>query len=100
MCGGGAARVEETGEMGRWPWKRPSPGFATVRRSSGAEGKMFAESLPAVAEGDVGAAAEAAMAGFLLLEILEFMFFLWWARGEGSAGKSRGVRGFGERSGG
>ena len=96
MCGGGAARVEETEDLGRWSRERPSPGFAVVRRRSGAEGETCAESVPAVAEGDVGAAAEAAMAGFLLEEILKFMFFLWGTRGgEGTAGNSRGVRGFG-----
>ena len=101
MCGGGAARVEESGELGRWPRERPSPGSAAVRKRSGAEGKMFAESVPAGAECDVGAAAEAAMAGFLLLEILVFILGLWGARGgERSAENSRGVRGFREESGG
>ena len=42
---------------------------------------------------------KAAMAGFLLLEILVFILGLWGTRGgEESAGDSRGVRGFGEKS--
>ena len=95
------ARVEETGELGRWSQERPSPRFATVRRRSGAENEAFAEAVPAGAEGYVGAAAEAAMAGFLLLEILQAMLFLWGARGgEGGAGNMRDVRGVGEDSGG
>ena len=76
MCGGGVVRVEEIGELGRWSRERPSPGFATVRRRSGAEGETFAESVPAVAEGDARGAAEPAMAGFLLENVLEFMVFL------------------------
>ena len=101
MCGGGAARVEESGELGRWPRERPSPGSAAVRTRSGAEGKTFAKSVPAGAECDVGATAEAAMAGFLLLETLMFILGLWGGRGgEVSVEKSRGVRGFGEESGG
>ena len=99
MCGGGAVRVEETGELGRWSRERPSPGPVAVRRRSGAEGVTFADSVPTVAEGDVGGAAEAATAGFLL-KSLEFMFYLSGARGgEGSAGNSRGVCGFREGSG-
>ena len=50
MCGGGAARVEDTGEPGRWSRERLRPGLAAVRRRSGAEGGTFAESVPAVAE--------------------------------------------------
>ena len=46
-----------------------------MRRKSGAEGETLAESVPAVAEGDAGGAAEAAMAGFLLENVLEFMVF-------------------------
>ena len=61
MCGGGAVRVEDTGELGRWSRERSSPGWAAVRRRSGEEGETFAESVPAVAEGEVGRAAEAAM---------------------------------------
>ena len=88
MCDGAAMRVDETGELGRWSREQSSPGFAAVRRRSGAESKTFAESVPAVAEGDVEAAAKADMAGVL-----------WKARrGEGSAGNSRGVLGFGEGS--
>ena len=70
-----------------------------MRRRSGEEGETFSESVSAVAEGDVGAAAEAAMARFSLEEILEFMVLLWGARGgEGCAVTSRDVRGFGEGS--
>ena len=76
MCGGGAARVEETGELGRLSRKRPSPGSAAVRRRSGAESETFTESVLAGTECDVGAAAKAAMAGFLLLMILVFILGL------------------------
>ena len=55
MCGGGGARVEDIGELG----------LAAVRRRSGVEGQTFDESVPPVAEGDVGGATEAVMAGFL-----------------------------------
>ena len=97
---GASDRVEESGELGHWSRERPSPGFAAVSRRSGAEGETFAESVSAVVEGDVRAAAEAAMARFPLEEILEFMFLLRGARGcEGSAGNSRDVHGFGEESG-
>ena len=100
MCGGGAARAEETGELGRWSQQQPSPGSAAVCRRRGAEGETFAEYVPAGAEGDVGAAAEAAMAEFLL-KILEVMLFLWGARGgEGGAGNMWDVRGVGQESGG
>ena len=76
-------------------------GVRGVRTRSGAEGKTFAKSVPAGAECDVGATAEAAMAGFLLLETLMFILGLWGGRGgEGSVENSRGVRGFREESGG
>ena len=71
-------------------------------RRGGAENETFAESVPMVAEGDIGAAAEVATAGFLLLLAISevIVLCLWGARGgEGSAGKSRGVRGFGVQSG-
>ena len=54
MRGGGAARVEEIGELGRWSWERPSPGFmgAEGRRCrsccGGRHGGVF------VAVGDLG----------------------------------------------
>ena len=57
-------------EAGALVPKRPSPGSAAVRRRSGAEGETFAESVPAGAKGDLGAAAMAAMAGFLLLSLV------------------------------
>ena len=46
MCGGGAARIEDTEELGRWSRERPSPGPAAVRRRKGAKGEAFAESVP------------------------------------------------------
>ena len=76
MCGGGAARGEDTGELGRWSLERSRPGLAVVRRRSEAEGETFAESVPAVANGDAGGAAEAVMAGFLLEKVLGFIVFL------------------------
>ena len=101
LCNGGAARVEETGELGRWSRERPSRGPAAVRRRRGAAGMVVAESVPVGAGGDVGAAAEVLMAGFLLLLALfvAVVLCLWGARGgKGSAGNSRGVRGFGVQS--
>ena len=96
MCGGGAARVDDAGELGRWSLERSSPGLAAVRRESGAEGETFAESVPAVAESDAGSAAGAAKAEFLFENDFGFMVFLLGARGgEGNAGNSRGVCGFG-----
>ena len=76
ICGGGAARVEDTGELGRWSLERSSPGLAAVRRRSGAEGETFDESVPAVVDGDAGGATEAVMAGFLLEKVLGFVVFL------------------------
>ena len=81
MCGGGSARVEDAGELGRWSQEQSSPGWATVRRKRGAEGETFAKSVPAVAEGEVGGTAEAAMAGFFAAKVLGFMVRLWLARG-------------------
>ena len=49
ICGGGAARVLDTGELGRWSLERPDPGLAAVRSRSGAEGETFAEAVPAAA---------------------------------------------------
>ena len=99
MCGGGAARVEDTGELGRWSRERSSPGWAAVRRRSEAEGETFTESVPAVAEDEVGGAAEAAMVGFFAGTVLVFMVRLWLARGgDGGAGNSRGVCEFGTGS--
>ena len=95
MCGGGAASVEETGELGRWSREWLSSGSAAVRRRRGAKGETFAEFVPVGAEGDIGAAAEVTMTGFLLLlVILEVIVLcLREARGGvGSAGNSRGVR--------
>ena len=46
MYGGGAARVEETGELGRWSREWPSPGPAAVRRRKGAVDEAFAKSVP------------------------------------------------------
>ena len=58
MCVGGAARVEEIGELGHWSWEQPSPGFTAARRRKGAIGKAFTESVPLHAEGDVRLAVE------------------------------------------
>ena len=100
MCAGGAARVEETGELGRWSRERSSPGWAAGRRRSGAEGETVAESVPAVADGEVGGAVEVVMV-FFVGEGLMFLVRLWLARGdEGGAGNSRGVCEFGTGSGG
>ena len=74
-CGGGAARVEDIGELGHWSQERSRPGLAAVRRRSGAAGETFAESVPAVAEGDVGGAAEAVMTEFLAEKVFGFMVF-------------------------
>ena len=52
-------------EAGALVPERPSPGSAAVRKRTGAEGETFSESVPAGVEGDVGAAAKAAIAGFL-----------------------------------
>ena len=99
MCGGGSARVEDTGERGYWSRERSSPGWAAVRRKSGAEGETFAKSVPASGEGEVGGAAEAAMARFFAAKVLGFMVRLWLARGcEGGTGNSRGVCKFGTGS--
>ena len=76
LCGGGAARVEDIGELGRWSRERSRPELAAVRKRRGPEGKMFAESVPGVAEGDVGGAAEAVMAEFLAKKAFGFMVFL------------------------
>ena len=38
MCGGRAARVEETGELGRWSREWPCSGSAVVRGRRGAKG--------------------------------------------------------------
>ena len=94
-----AAKVEETGELGRWSRERSSPGWAAVRRRSGAEGETVAESVPAVADGKVGGAAEVAMV-FFVGEGMVFLVLLWLARGgEGGAENSRGVCKFGTGSG-
>ena len=101
ICGGTAARVEDTGELGRWSWERSSPGLAAVRRRSGAEGETFAESVPAVAEGEVGGAAEAVMVLFFVEKGMMFLVRLWLARGgEEGAGNSWDVCDFGTGSGG
>ena len=58
-----------------------------MRRRSRAEGETVAESVPAVAGGEVGGAAKASMVGFLAGKVLMFMVRLWLAReGEGGAG--------------
>ena len=101
ICGGIAARVEDTVELGRWSRARSSPGLAAVRRRSGAKGETFAESVPAVAEGEVGGAAEVAMVLFFVGKGMMFLVRLWLSRGgEGGAGNSRGVCEFGTGSGG
>ena len=76
MCGGRAARVEDTGELRRWSRERSSPGWVAVRKRSEAERDTFAESVPPVAEGEVDGAAEAAMAGFFVAKVLGFMIRL------------------------
>ena len=99
MCAGGAARVEETGELGRWFRERSSPGWAAVRRRSGAEGETVAESVPEVAEGEVGGVAEVVMVVFFAGKGLMFLVHLRLARGgEGGVGDSRDVCEFGTGS--
>ena len=99
MCAGGAARVEETGELGRWSRERSCPGWAAVLRRSGAEGETVAESVPAVAGGEAGGTAEVAMVLFFVGNVLLFLDRLWLARrGEGGARSSRRVCEFGTGS--
>ena len=99
MCAGGAARVKETGELGRWSREWSSPGWAAVRRRSGAEGETVPESVPAVTEGEVGGASEVAMVLFFVGNVLLLLGRLWLARGgEAGAGSSRGVCEFGTGS--
>ena len=46
MCGGGAARVEEAEELGRWSRERPSPGPAAARRRRGRLARRSPSSHP------------------------------------------------------
>ena len=74
MCGGGAARVEETKELRRWSRERPSSGPAAARRRRGALGEAFAESVPLWAEGEAGLAVEVIAAGVFLMDpVVEVM---------------------------
>ena len=54
MYGGGAARVEKSGELGCWSRERPSSGPAAARSRSGAVSKALDESLALYAQRDPG----------------------------------------------
>ena len=46
VYGGGAGKVEETGELRRWSLERPSPGPAAARRRRGAVGEASPNQWP------------------------------------------------------
>ena len=73
ICGGGAARVEET-------WRsreKPSPRPAAARRRKGAIGEAFAEPVPLYAEGDTGLAVGInTIRVVLLLPVVEVILYL------------------------
>ena len=77
VYGGGAAKVEETGELGRWSLERPSPGPAAARRRREAVGEAFAESVALYAESDPLLAVEVTTMGvFLLMPVVEVILRL------------------------
>ena len=77
VYGGGAGKVEETGELRRWSLERPSPGPAAARRRGGAVGEAFAESVALYTERNAVLAVEVITMGvYLLVAVVEVILRL------------------------